>query len=64
MIVHCPKCGKETEFKGNPNRPFCSERCKILDLGDWAAGAYKIPVQEDQEDETSESDERRSEDET
>jgi len=29
--------------KGNPYRPFCSERCKLIDLGQWATGAYRIP---------------------
>jgi endogenous inhibitor of DNA gyrase (YacG/DUF329 family) len=30
----------------NPYRPFCSERCKLIDLGQWAAGAYRIPQEE------------------
>ena len=29
----------------NPHRPFCSERCKIIDLGAWASESYKVPVQ-------------------
>jgi len=41
--VKCPKCGKEEEFKNNPFRPFCSERCKTSDLGAWAEEAYFIP---------------------
>jgi len=35
-IVKCPHCGKEVEFTGNAFRPFCSERCKLLDFGAWA----------------------------
>jgi uncharacterized protein len=31
---------------GNPFRPFCSERCKLIDLGRWAGGEYRIPTQE------------------
>ena len=27
----------------NPYRPFCSERCKLIDLGAWADGSYNIP---------------------
>lgn len=42
-IVKCPHCGKETEFTGNEFRPFCSERCKLLDFGAWADGEYNIP---------------------
>lgn len=42
--VKCPQCGKETEFTGNEYRPFCSERCKLLDLGAWADGDYAVPA--------------------
>ena len=41
--VKCPHCGKETEYNGNEFRPFCSERCKLLDFGDWADGKFGIP---------------------
>lgn len=41
-IVKCPHCGKETEYSGNEFRPFCSERCKLLDFGDWADGKFGI----------------------
>jgi endogenous inhibitor of DNA gyrase (YacG/DUF329 family) len=44
--VKCPTCNKETELAGNPFRPFCSERCKLIDLGKWAAGDYRVPTQE------------------
>ncbi len=43
MIVKCPKCGKEVETTGNRYRPFCSERCKLLDLSNWLSGSYGIP---------------------
>jgi uncharacterized protein len=42
MGITCPRCGKETLQKGNPFRPFCSERCKLIDLGDWITGKYGI----------------------
>ena len=42
-IVKCPHCGKETEFSGNDFRPFCSERCKLLDFGAWADEEFAIP---------------------
>jgi endogenous inhibitor of DNA gyrase (YacG/DUF329 family) len=41
--VKCPSCGKETQFQGNEFRPFCSERCKLLDFGAWADGEYSLP---------------------
>src|SRR4030095_111258 len=46
MLVKCPQCGKETEYEGNEFRPFCSERCKLLDFGAWADEKYALPVQD------------------
>ena len=45
-IVKCPTCKKETEYSGNEFRPFCSERCKLLDFGDWANENFSLPTQE------------------
>ena len=42
-VVKCPNCGKPTEFTGNEFRPFCSERCKLLDFGAWADEEYSLP---------------------
>lgn len=41
--VKCPICKKETEWDGNPFRPFCSERCRLIDLGAWSSGDYRVP---------------------
>jgi endogenous inhibitor of DNA gyrase (YacG/DUF329 family) len=38
----CPMCKKETIWDGNPFRPFCSERCRQMDLGKWASEEYTI----------------------
>ena len=43
LRVNCPRCGESTAYQGNPWRPFCSERCKLIDLGRWAEGKYVIP---------------------
>lgn len=44
-IVNCPGCGIEVEWaEKNVFRPFCSERCKQIDLGAWAEEKYAIPV--------------------
>ncbi len=44
--VKCPHCGNPADYKSeNEFRPFCSERCKLIDLGDWAEGRYAIAVQ-------------------
>jgi len=46
-FVDCPFCGRRTEFgPGNRWRPFCSERCRSLDLGAWASESYRIPLRE------------------
>lgn len=46
--VRCPQCGEDALWAPeNPWRPFCSERCKQIDLGCWASDSYRIPVQED-----------------
>jgi endogenous inhibitor of DNA gyrase (YacG/DUF329 family) len=40
--MRCPICARETFTQGNPFRPFCSERCKLLDLDNWLTGRYRI----------------------
>lgn len=43
FTVKCPTCGKEVVWStDNPYRPFCSERCRMIDLGEWASGGYRI----------------------
>ena len=41
--MKCPTCGKPVEWKKNPFRPFCSERCQLVDLGRWVEGEYRVP---------------------
>ena len=46
-IVRCPQCGGNSVWSSaNKFRPFCSERCKLIDLGAWASESYRVPVQE------------------
>jgi len=45
MVVKCPRCGKETEYNGNEFRPFCSERCKLIDFGSWADEEYGLAAE-------------------
>jgi endogenous inhibitor of DNA gyrase (YacG/DUF329 family) len=40
--MKCPICKKEVK-PGDPEFPFCSERCRLLDLGNWASEKYRIP---------------------
>ena len=42
-IVKCPTCRTAVVFEESPFRPFCSERCKVIDLGAWAGEKYRIP---------------------
>lgn len=43
-VVRCPTCNKATKAgANNPWRPFCSERCKLIDLGEWIAEEKRIP---------------------
>jgi endogenous inhibitor of DNA gyrase (YacG/DUF329 family) len=42
MIANCPKCGESTTWEGNDWRPFCSWRCKLIDLGSWISEEYVI----------------------
>jgi len=41
-VIRCPICKKETLWAGNTYRPFCSERCSLIDLGKWASDEYRI----------------------
>jgi endogenous inhibitor of DNA gyrase (YacG/DUF329 family) len=42
--VPCPTCDRPVEWsKDSPWRPFCSERCKLIDLGAWASEQHAIP---------------------
>ena len=41
--MKCPICDKPTTWKDNPFRPFCSERCKLIDFGNWADENYAVP---------------------
>jgi uncharacterized protein len=43
-VVRCPRCEADVEWKPeNKFRPFCSERCKLMDLGAWANEEYRVP---------------------
>lgn len=44
--VKCPNCGKMTEYDSrNEFRPFCSERCKLIDFGEWADEKFTLPAE-------------------
>lgn len=42
--IKCPRCGTQTEYSPDKtHRPFCSERCQLVDFGAWASEKYAIP---------------------
>ena len=42
--IYCPICEKQTSLdEKNPFRPFCCERCRLIDLGQWIEESYTIP---------------------
>ena len=43
LTVKCPNCQKEAPWENNPHRPFCSNRCQLIDLGAWSEERYRIP---------------------
>ena len=46
-MVSCPTCGKQVPWTPESHfRPFCSERCKNVDLGAWASEGYRIEQQQ------------------
>ena len=63
MIAKCPRCGKSVKWEGNDWRPFCSQRCKLVDLAAWIKEEYKIPGEELRE-EGSQKEERKMKHET
>lgn len=54
-LVNCPQCGKPAPWTAaNPYRPFCSERCRLIDLGQWASESYRIPQAHDEPERSEE----------
>lgn len=44
--VQCPHCGEQAVYApANKWRPFCSERCRMIDLGEWASEGYQIAAE-------------------
>ena len=55
-LISCPRCGARAPYSSDhPWRPFCSERCRTIDLGAWATESYRIPVPDTQADEVADA---------
>ena len=61
MKHHCPICRRPTDSETDADFPFCSERCRLTDLGNWATEKYVVssPVFEEEESDEEPSDRPR-----
>lgn len=56
LIVNCPNCSDPVVWlEKNTHRPFCSERCKLIDLGAWANEEYAVKAESQDEWEIAEA---------
>ncbi|MDO4223301.1 MAG: DNA gyrase inhibitor YacG [Acinetobacter sp.] len=46
LTVACPRCQTPAAWQGNAFRPFCSERCKLIDFGAWANEDYRLKTED------------------
>lgn len=61
MKITCPSCKQVIEYSlDNIFRPFCSERCQLIDLGSWADERFKVPCQEDDSENFQENNENKN----
>jgi len=60
MRLNCPICKQPADSDTSGDFPFCSERCRLLDLGNWSMEKYKVaaPVMDESEPEETETNER------
>jgi len=58
LMPKCPTCVKPIEWQDNPWRPFCSERCKLIDFSRWANEEYRVPGKEINPDEITDRSEK------
>jgi endogenous inhibitor of DNA gyrase (YacG/DUF329 family) len=53
-VVACPICNAAVSWIAeNRWKPFCSERCKMIDLGQWATESYRVPAEEQEPEDAS-----------
>ena len=52
--MKCPMCGKKFDASNSEDKPFCSERCREIDLGNWLTEGYTIPAVELDDEEVTE----------
>jgi len=62
--VKCPTCRRDLDWETAPFRPFCSERCRLIDLGAWFSGQRAIPGESAPQSENHVTEERTSKSDT
>lgn len=50
-LIHCPICRKRFDTAQSTTLPFCSDRCRRIDLGRWLGEEYSVPVDREEDDE-------------
>jgi endogenous inhibitor of DNA gyrase (YacG/DUF329 family) len=62
VTLRCPICNRSSRPRAyNRAFPFCSERCKLIDLGKWLSEEYRVPVHDEPPDESGAAGERPNE---
>jgi hypothetical protein len=59
LAMRCPICHQEVSWAGNPFRPFCSERCKLIDLDHWLSERYRVSTPVESETQGSAAEEKK-----
>jgi endogenous inhibitor of DNA gyrase (YacG/DUF329 family) len=54
-LIRCPICERQFDPSTTPAMPFCSERCRQIDLGRWLREVYSVPVERDPDEEQPEA---------
>jgi endogenous inhibitor of DNA gyrase (YacG/DUF329 family) len=54
LMIRCPICDKPFDPETSPAMPFCSDRCRQIDLGRWLREVYSVPVERDPEEDSVE----------
>jgi endogenous inhibitor of DNA gyrase (YacG/DUF329 family) len=62
MKHHCPICNRPTDSATDPDFPFCSDRCRLVDLGNWASERYVVSEPVFEEGEAGDKDSHEPED--
>ena len=62
-LVRCPKCGKRFDPRRGRSLPFCSERCRLMDLDAWLSEENSLPIPREEEEEEERTTEAEDNDE-